>query len=58
MDRLDSGIGMLVALEPARDRRLADGCDVLMVGPFIHWTFSMLMFRLGVKARARMTPAR
>jgi len=24
----------------------------LTLGPVVHWSFSMLMFRLGVKARA------
>ena len=28
---------------------------VLLVGPFIHWTFSVVMFRLGLKPRPRET---
>jgi CDP-archaeol synthase len=51
VDRLDSAIGMLLALRllvvvPWRAVLL-----VLIVGPFIHWTFSVLLFCLGVKAR-------
>ena len=51
VDRLDSGIGMLVALSllvPVPWRTVA---VVLVVGPFIHWTFSVVMFRLGLKPR-------
>jgi hypothetical protein len=25
---------------------------VLMLGPFIHWSFSVMLFRLGLKQRA------
>jgi hypothetical protein len=25
---------------------------VLIAGPFIHWSFSVVMFRLGLKARS------
>jgi CDP-2,3-bis-(O-geranylgeranyl)-sn-glycerol synthase len=51
VDRLDSGIGMLLALSllvPVPWRTVA---VVLTVGPFIHWTFSVVMFRLGLKPR-------
>lgn len=51
-DRLDSGIGMLAALSVAVHVPLLTWAYVLLVGPFIHWTFSLLMFRLGIKPRA------
>jgi len=51
IDRIDSGIGMLLIVSliaglPARSWLL-----VLVVGPSIHWAFSVLMFHLGLKAR-------
>jgi hypothetical protein len=51
LDRIDSGIGMLLVVSlvaglPARTWLL-----VLVVGPSIHWAFSVLMFHLGLKAR-------
>ena len=52
VDRLDSGIGMLLALAVLIPVSWVTVATVLTVGPFIHWTFSMLMFRLGVKTRA------
>ena len=52
IDRVDSGVGMLVALNLIVTVHWLTAMTVLTVGPFIHWTFSMLMFRLGVKARA------
>ena len=52
IDRFDSGVGMLVALAVLVPVSWATAATVLTVGPFIHWTFSLLMFRLGVKARA------
>jgi hypothetical protein len=51
-DRLDSGIGMLAAMTvmvPVPPRLWA---YVLLAGLLIHWSFSILMFRLGIKARA------
>jgi hypothetical protein len=52
LDRLDSGMGMLLALSVVVPVRSLTVATVLTLGPFIHWSFSVLMFRLGVKARA------
>jgi CDP-2,3-bis-(O-geranylgeranyl)-sn-glycerol synthase len=52
LDRLDSGIGMLAALSLVVDVPLLTWACVLLVGPSIHWSFSVLMFRLGLKGRA------
>ena len=51
VDRLDSGLGMLVVVSLAVPTPWATWAVVLLVGPAIHWTFSLVMFRLGVKAR-------
>ncbi|MBA2303213.1 MAG: CDP-archaeol synthase [Acidobacteria bacterium] len=51
LDRLDSGVGMLVALSLAVEVPWLTWVYVLTAGPFIHWTFSLLMFRLGLKQR-------
>lgn len=51
LDRLDSGIGMLLALALVVPVPAATVALVLLAGPFIHWTFSLVMFRLGLKAR-------
>ncbi|MEO5896409.1 MAG: CDP-archaeol synthase [Vicinamibacterales bacterium] len=50
-DRLDSGIGMLLALGLLVPMTWMTVATVLTVGPFIHWSFSVLMFRLGLKGR-------
>lgn len=52
VDRIDSGIGMLAAIAVAVPLAWQTAAFVLLVGPAIHWSFSVLMFRLGVKARA------
>jgi len=52
LDRLDSGVGMLLALSVLVRVSWLTVATVLTLGPVIHWSFSMLMFRLGVKARA------
>jgi CDP-2,3-bis-(O-geranylgeranyl)-sn-glycerol synthase len=52
VDRLDSGIGMLGAASLMVPVPVWTWACVLLVGPFIHWCFSLLMFRLGIKARA------
>ena len=52
VDRLDSGVGMLLALTLAVPVPAATWFCVLLLGPAIHWTFSLVMFRLGLKARA------
>ena len=51
VDRLDSGLGMLTVLSLAVPTPWRTWALVLTVGPFIHWSFSVLMFRLGLKAR-------
>jgi hypothetical protein len=52
LDRLDSGIGMLSALSVAVEVPWLTWVYVLLIGPFIHWSFSLVMFRLGLKQRA------
>ncbi len=51
VDRLDSGIGMLLALNVFVAVSWRTVAVVLIAGPFIHWTFSVLMFHLGLKPR-------
>jgi hypothetical protein len=51
-DRLDSGIGMLTALALVVPTPLLTWAIVLLAGPPLHWGFSVLMFHLGLKARA------
>jgi hypothetical protein len=50
-DRIDSGIGMLLALSAIVSVPAMTWLVVLLVGPSIHWAFSVLMFHLGLKAR-------
>jgi hypothetical protein len=50
-DRLDSGIGMLLVVSLLVPTSWATWAVVLGVGPVIHWSFSVAMFRLGLKAR-------
>ena len=50
-DRLDSGIGLLLAASLVVPVPLITWMLILGVGPVIHWCFSVLMFRLGLKAR-------
>jgi hypothetical protein len=52
LDRIDSGLGMLTALSVAVDVPWLTWVYVLLLGPFIHWSFSLAMFRLGLKGRA------
>ncbi|CAN5844623.1 CDP-archaeol synthase [soil metagenome] len=51
VDRLDSGIGMLLALGLLVPVTWTTVAAVLTAGPFLHWSFSVLMFRLGLKGR-------
>jgi hypothetical protein len=51
-DRIDSIVGMLAAISLAVDTPPAVWAYVLVIGPAIHWSFSYLLYRLGVKARA------
>jgi len=50
-DRLDSGLGMLVAMTAMVPIPPLTWIVVLAAGLLIHWSFSVLMFRLGIKAR-------
>ena len=52
LDRLDSGIGMLAALTLAVEVPWLTWLYILTLGPFIHWAFSVVLFRLGLKQRA------
>jgi len=51
-DRLDSAFGVLVAVSFVVATPAATWFWVLVLGPPVHAVFSMLLFRLGVKARA------
>ena len=50
-DRLDSGIGMLLVVSLLLPTSWITWAVVLGTGPVIHWSFSVVMFRLGLKAR-------
>jgi hypothetical protein len=50
-DRIDSGIGMLLAVSAIVTTPAMTWLLVLLVGPSIHWAFSVAMFYLGLKAR-------
>ena len=50
-DRIDSGLGMLLAVSALVPTPAMTWLLVLLVGPSIHWAFSVLMFHLGLKAR-------
>jgi hypothetical protein len=52
LDRFDSGIGMLTALALVVEVPWLTWLYVLLGGSFIHWSFSVVMFRLGLKQRA------
>ncbi|CAN5847960.1 CDP-archaeol synthase [soil metagenome] len=52
VDRLDSGIGMLAAVSLVVPTPAMVWCYVLLIGPAIHWSFSLVLFRLGLKQRA------
>jgi hypothetical protein len=51
VDRLDSGVGMLLVVSAVAGVPLITWLLVLAIGPSIHWAFSVLMFHLGLKAR-------
>jgi hypothetical protein len=51
LDRLDSGLGMLAVISAVVPTPWTTWATVLLAGPAIHWTFSVVMFRLGLKAR-------
>jgi CDP-2,3-bis-(O-geranylgeranyl)-sn-glycerol synthase len=52
VDRLDSIVGMLAAVSLAVPTTWTTWVWVIVLGPAIHWSFSVLLYRLGVKARA------
>jgi len=52
VDRLDSIIGMLLAISLAVATPWSTWAFVLVIGPAIHLAFSVLLYRLGVKERA------
>jgi CDP-2,3-bis-(O-geranylgeranyl)-sn-glycerol synthase len=51
IDRTDSILGMLIALSLATPTPKMTWVYALIIGPGIHLAFSILLFRLGVKAR-------
>ena len=51
VDRTDSIIGMLIALSIAVPTPWMTWVYSLLIGPGIHLAFSILLYRLGVKAR-------
>jgi len=52
VDRLDSIAGMLIAITLCAPTPWRTWALVLLVGPAIHFAFSVLLYRLGVKERA------
>ena len=52
VDRLDSIFGMLVAVSLASPTPWRTWAYVLLIGPGIHFAFSVLLYRIGVKERA------
>jgi CDP-2,3-bis-(O-geranylgeranyl)-sn-glycerol synthase len=51
VDRLDSGVGMLLAVSVTTHTPALTWLLVLAIGPPFHWMFSVLMFELGLKTR-------
>jgi CDP-2,3-bis-(O-geranylgeranyl)-sn-glycerol synthase len=51
IDRIDSGVGMLIAVSLVAPTPPMTWLLVLVIGPTFHWAFSVLMFYLGLKAR-------
>jgi hypothetical protein len=51
LDRLDSVLGVLIALSALLPVSAAIWAWVLLLGPSIHWLFSLWLYRLRVKAR-------
>lgn len=52
VDRLDSGLGMLAAVSLVVPTPSLVWLYVLLAGWAIHWSFSLVLFRLGLKQRA------
>ncbi len=51
VDRVDSALGMLIALSVAVPTPPLTWAILLVAGPPLHWGFSVLLFQLGLKAR-------
>jgi hypothetical protein len=51
-DRFDSAIGMLCVVSLLVPTPVLIWLYVLIAGPLVHWAFSYLLYRLGVKRRA------
>jgi len=51
IDRYDSILGMLIAVTLVAGIPWATWAYVIVLGPPIHWSFSLLLYHLGVKAR-------
>jgi CDP-2,3-bis-(O-geranylgeranyl)-sn-glycerol synthase len=51
IDRIDSGVGMLIAVSLVSPTPPMTWLLVLAIGPTFHWAFSVVMFYLGLKAR-------
>ena len=51
VDRVDSIVGMLAAISFAVPTPWMTWAYVLLIGPGIHLAFSVLLYRIGVKAR-------
>jgi CDP-2,3-bis-(O-geranylgeranyl)-sn-glycerol synthase len=52
IDRIDSTVGLMLALMVAVRVPLGTWIFVILVGPALHGLFSLALFRLGVKTRA------
>src|SRR5207237_1983701 len=51
IDRMDSGVGMLLAVSLVAPTPPMTWLLVLVIGPTFHWVFSVVMFYLGLKTR-------
>jgi CDP-2,3-bis-(O-geranylgeranyl)-sn-glycerol synthase len=51
VDRLDSLLGLLIAVSVVVPTPPAVWAWMLVIGPAVHWSFSVLLYRTGVKAR-------
>jgi hypothetical protein len=51
IDRIDSGVGMLIAVSVVAPTPAMAWLLVLVIGPTFHWGFSVAMFYLGLKPR-------
>jgi hypothetical protein len=51
IDRLDSIVGMLAAVTLVEPTPWMTWAYVIVIGPTVHWSFSVLLYYIGVKAR-------